>query len=103
MRAAADCQITIGVTIKNWQQLALAALQISNRSHHRGNETLAVTKDAKAPYGILVGGAPIALGNQATADKSVVLHLVNGNLMPPANMDQVGMCFVCVLCVLCVP
>lgn len=48
-----------------------------------------MTKDAKAPYGIRVGGAPIFLANQAVQDKSAVLHLVDGALLPPTVMPQV--------------
>jgi hypothetical protein len=55
-----------------------------------GGEPLPVTKDASAPYGILINGAPIALGNQATPDKKVALHLVDGNMIPPSSRGQVA-------------
>jgi len=58
--------------------------------HRRSSDTLSVTKDPKAPYGILVNGYPLALANQATVDKKAVLQLVDGPMLPKATDAQVA-------------
>jgi hypothetical protein len=55
-----------------------------------GGERMPVTRDPSVPYGVRINGHPVAIGNQATADKKVALHLVDGTMIPPSSQPQVA-------------
>lgn len=84
-RAVFDYMIVPGRMWTLAQLRAAAPMQLKTL----GGEMLNVTKDAAALGGVLVNGHPIAEPNHAIKDKTAVLHLLDGVLIPPSQQQLV--------------
>ena len=49
------------------------------------NESLSITRNDKFPGGVAVDGFPLIISNQSNADRTAMLHITGGMLVPPSQ------------------
>ncbi|KAI8469225.1 MAG: hypothetical protein J3K34DRAFT_513790 [Monoraphidium minutum] len=73
-----------------WSARELYAAAPTTLETLRDGEALRVTRDPTTRGGVLINGFPIRLANQATRDGKMVLHMLDGVLIPPSQMPLVN-------------